>query len=140
MPKTRAPVRRCHRCNGQLYSDDAWNQRSDIWCLMCCAWIPPDGYIPVPFASHLDDDATSDEFYIDEHGDILDIIDQRIEEYMMTGVTVTVSSVAKRVHCSNFEARQTLERLTLRKKLIRFTYGPQDRWIGYRKADERLGD
>lgn len=130
--------KRCPRCNGQLYSDDPWNPKSDVWCLLCGEWIPPNGYRPLPYVSRLEEDAPSDAWYVDEYGDILDIIDQRIEEYMQHGRAVTVSAVAKAVHCSNYESRQTLERLTLRGKLRRFAYGPQDRWIGYQLVGERL--
>ncbi len=126
-------VRRCHRCGGQLYSDDPYNPRSDIWCLLCCEPIYPDGFKPLPYVAKLEDDS-SNAWYIDEHGDILDIIDKRIEEFVAHGRPVTVSAVAKAVHCSNYEARHTLERLKDRGRMNKFTYGPQNRWIGYQLA------
>ena len=125
--------KRCPRCEGQLYSDDPWNPKSEVWCFMCCEAIFNDDFQPLPYVSRLEDSSSKDDWFVDEYGDILDIIDQRIEELLQNGFPVTVSSVAKAVHCSNFEARHTLDRLTMRGKIQKFTYGPQDRWIGYQK-------
>lgn len=77
----------------------------------------------------------ADQWYIDEHGDIIDVIDQKIEEYIEArpDSNYNVSYVAKAVHCSNSEARMTLERLVRIGVLERYYYGPMDRWVGYRK-------
>lgn len=122
----------CPRCTGWIYADDPFNRKSDIWCLMCGEWV--NRPTPLPFIGRNTESFHEDAWYIDEHGDIIDIIDQKIENLVKDNVSLNVSAVAKRVGCSNADARMTLERLVRNKVLIKYTYGPQDRWIGYRKA------
>lgn len=124
----------CPRCRGFVYADDPTNPRTDYWCLMCGEWIPPSGYRPQPLIPKSDADKYDDTaYFIDEHGDFIDVIDLKIESLITDDAILTVSAIAKKVGCSNGEARATLERLTRIKTLERYSYGPQSRWVGYKK-------
>lgn len=126
----------CPRCiGGFIYADDPRDAKTDYWCLMCGEWIPPSGYRPLPLIPKSDMDKFDEvPFVVDEHGDFIDIIDIKIESLIPQMPILTVSVVAKRVGCSNSEARATLERLVRIKTLEKFYYGPQQRWVGYRKS------
>lgn len=126
----------CFYCGGWCYADDPYNPKTDIWCLLCARWQTPKDFKPLPYVVQSDASFSDTDWYIDEHGDIIDIIDQKIEELIERAPykTYNVSYVAKAVHCSNSEARMTLERLVRIGALERYIYGPQDRWVGYRKA------
>lgn len=127
---------RCNRCGGNIYKEDPTNPKSDVWCLLCGEWIAPPGYKPLPFVVMAEENFSANEWHIDEHGDIVDIIDEKIEALIELDKVLTVSAVAKTVHCSNSEARITLERLVRNGTLRRFTYGPQDRWTAYELTEE----
>jgi hypothetical protein len=127
---------RCSRCRGNLYKEDPTNPKSDVWCLMCGAWIPPPGFTPLPYVVMSEDNYSYSEWKIDKHGDIVDIIDEKIEALIQPESILTVTQVAKTVHCSNSEARITLERLVRNGTLIRFTYGPQERWTAYIQTEK----
>lgn len=124
-------ARRCHRCGGNLYSDDPTDPKSLIWCLQCGEWIAPPGFKPMPYIAMPEESYVPAEWTVDEHGDFIDIIDLKIEALVQPDVPLTVSAVAKAVHCSNSEARFTLERLVRNGTLMKYTYGPQNRWIAY---------
>jgi hypothetical protein len=128
MPSREAP---CYRCGGWTYSEFG-----DRWCLLCGEHIKPPDFKPLPFVIFNDDRIGDDEWFIDDNGDIIDHIDQKIEALIETSphATYNVSYVAKAVHCSNYEARMTLDRLVRIGELEVFTYGPQSRWTAYRKA------
>lgn len=126
---------RCNRCGGWCYSDDPYNPKADIWCLMCGDWQRPAGFKPLPFVSRNDDTYDDSDWHIDEHGDIVDVIDRRIEGLIAGApdASYNVSYVAKEVHCSNSEARMTLDRLARNGELELYVYGPMDRWSAYRR-------
>lgn len=132
--------RKCTRCKGSLYREDPTNPKSDVWCFNCGEWIPPPGFTPLPYVVMNEDNYSYSTWHIDKHGDIVDIIDEKIENLIKPDSILTVTQVAKTVHCSNSEARVTLERLVRNGTLIRFTYGPMDRWTAYIKTEnpERL--
>ena len=131
MASTQKPV--CTRCNGWTYPDDPTNKKTDWSCLMCGESIYPPNFKPLPYVARFEDTPADSDWYIDEHGDIIDIIDRKIEEYIAENDMFTVSSVSKKVQCSNSEARMTLERLVRNGRLREYTYGPMDRWTGYTK-------
>lgn len=124
---------RCPRCKGKCYREDPTNPKSDVWCLLCGEWICPPGFEPKPYLVRLEDSVNGHNWKIDEHGDIIDFIDLKIEALVDEGNPLTVSHVAKKVHCSNGDARMTLERLTRIGKVRRFNYGPMDRWVAYQQ-------
>ena len=124
----------CPRCNGFVYADDPRDSKTDFWCLICGEWCPPSGYRPLPYVPKSEADIYGNtSYYVDEHGDFIDIIDLKIEKLIGVYDVLTVSAVAKKVGCSNGEARATLERLARIKILERYSYGPQNRWLGYKK-------
>lgn len=133
----------CPRCGGFIYADDprkippytdTW--KSDVWCLICGEWIPPPGFKPLPYVVHQEDRIDENSWYIDGNGDIIDGIDRKIEELIEAHPerSFNVSYVAKAVHCSNSEARMTLDRLTRHGEMELYRYGPQDRWLAYRRV------
>ncbi len=126
----------CYHCGGWCYSEDPYNLKADIWCLMCARWQVPATFKPLPYVSRTEDKFDDSEWYIDENGDIIDIIDQKIEGLIGKNPdnSFNVSYVAKAVHCSNSEARMTLDRLVRIGQLALYTYGPMDRWVAYRKV------
>lgn len=123
----------CPRCKGWIYTDLINPKKIERWCLMCGEWIAPIDFKPLPYVAREDETfKDANDWYIDEHGDIIDIIDRKIEEYIRTVHTFTVSAVAKKINCAISEARMTLDRLIRNGSIEKFTYGPQDRWTGYR--------
>jgi hypothetical protein len=126
----------CPRCGGFTYADDPYNPKTDIWCLNCGGWILPPNFKPLPLVNHIEDKLDADQWYIDDHGDIIDIIDLNIEDLVFKNPDqpFNVSYVAKAVHCSNSEARMTLDRLVRVGDMEIFRYGPQDRWLAYRRT------
>lgn len=104
---------------------------------MCGEHILPEDFKPLPFVSRHDDPDKYDSWAIDEHGDIIDIIDRKIESYINEHPyqRYLVSDIARIASCSNGDARMTLERLTKNGVLQRFPHGPQGRWLAYRRVD-----
>lgn len=130
--KIRQQPRRCTRCiRGNLYSEDPTNPKADIWCFQCGEWIRPPDFKPLPYAPHLEDGPQNVVWRIDEYGDIVDELDEKIEAMLEDRNVVTVSGVAKKFHCSNSAARMSLERLVRINKIDTIEYGPQKRWLGY---------
>ena len=108
---------------------------------MCGEWQLPPNFKPLPIMSKNEEPSFKDtEWYIDEHGDIIDIIDKRIEKYIADKDTFTVSAIAKKINCAISEVRMTLERLMRHGQVESYRYGPpeastgQPRWTGYRKT------
>lgn len=124
----------CPRCRGWIYAEDPYNKRTDWWCLMCGEWIAPKDFKPLPYVARFEDTPSDSDWYIDEHGDIIDVIDRKIESYIKENNFFTVSAVSKKVQCSNSEARMTLDRLVRNGVLHEYRYGPMNRWTGYKKV------
>lgn len=126
-------VQRCSRCiNGQAFPEDPDNPKSDIVCLQCGEWQKPPGYKPFPYISRLEDTTYKKTWDVDEDGNIYDEIDRKVEELVAAGETLTVSHVARTLHCSNGDARMSLDKMVGAGTAHTIRYGPQDRWIGYR--------
>jgi predicted transcriptional regulator len=87
----------------------------------------------LPYAVRFDESSPQIDWEIDEYGNIVDEIDKKVEKLVEGGSFLTVSHVAKKLHCSNGDARISLERLVRIGSAEKFQYGPQNRWVGYRK-------
>jgi hypothetical protein len=100
---------------------------------MCGEPIYPPDFKPLPYTARTDDDAPKMDWEIDEYGYIVDEIDKKVEKLVDEGSFLTVSHVAKKLHCSNGDARMSLERLVRIGTAEKNEYGPQNRWVAYRK-------
>jgi hypothetical protein len=123
----------CPRCGGWVYTDPPYTAKSDRWCINCCEPIYPKHFKPLPYAVRFDESSPQIDWEIDEYGNIVDEIDKKVEKLVEGGSFLTVSHVAKKLHCSNGDARISLERLVRIGSAEKFQYGPQNRWVGYRK-------
>lgn len=127
----------CPRCKGWVYKEDPAKEKSDSWCLMCGGWIQPSNFKPLPYVVRNEEPSfVEQDWYIDAHGDIIDIIDRRIEDFIATKESFTVTSIAKKINCSTSEAYMTLQRLVRNGTVEQYVYGPMDRWRGYRHTQE----
>jgi hypothetical protein len=125
--------RSCHRCGGWVYIDPPYTEKAERWCLACGASIYPKDFKPLPFAVRLEDANPTVDWEIDQYGNIVDEIDRKVEKLVEQGSFLTVSQVAKKLHCSNGDARISLERLVRIGTAEKRQYGPQNRWVGYQK-------
>lgn len=127
-------MQRCTRCmNGQAFHEDPGNPKSDVVCLQCGEWQRPKNWHPQPYISRLEDTTYKKTWEVDKEGNIVDEIDLRVEDLLATDDTFTVSQVARSLHCSNGDARMSLERLLRMNRAETIRYGPQSRWTGYKR-------
>lgn len=130
---TKAKRKACPRCGGWIYTDPPYTKKADRWCLMCGEPIYPPDFKPLPYSARVDDSSPPVDWQIDEYGNIVDEIDKKVEKLVDEGSFLTVSHVAKKLHCSNGDARISLERLVRIGTAEKTHYGPQNRWVAYRK-------
>lgn len=125
----------CPRCGGWVYTDDPAKKKPESWCLMCGEDIKPPDFKPLPFVARNDDPLPDSSWFINDEGEIIDIIDIKVEEFAKENNFFTVSAVSKKVQCSNNEARYSLQRLVKNGTLLEYRYGPQNRWVGYKRSE-----
>lgn len=127
----------CYHCGSWCYADDPYKENTDVWCLLCARWQAPPDFKPLPFVVRDEEpNFNGQDWYIDSHGDIIDIVDKRIEAFIATKDTFTVTSIAKKTNCSTSEAYMTLQRLMRNGLVEQYVYGPLNRWRGYRHTQE----